>query len=81
MHGIGGIVGSLLTGVFASKTISGVEGSVLAQLAGVGAVMLYSLTMTTLLLWITSRFVSLRVSESAERDGLDIDQHAERLGT
>ena len=81
VHGIGGIVGSLLTGVFASKTISGVEGSVLAQLAGVGAVMLYSLTMTTLLLWITSRFVSLRVSESAERDGLDIDQHAERLGT
>ena len=81
VHGIGGIVGSLLTGVFASKTISGVEGSVLVQLASVGVVMLYSLTMTSLLLWITSLFVGLRVSESAELEGLDIDQHAERLGT
>lgn len=81
VHGIGGIVGSLLTGVFASKTISGVEGSVLIQFVGAGSVMLYSLVMTGLLLWITSRFVSLRVSETAEIDGLDIDQHAERLGT
>ena len=81
VHGIGGIVGSLLTGVFASKTISGVEGSVLIQFVGTGAVMLYSLVMTGLLLWITSQFVSLRVSETAENDGLDIDQHAERMGT
>lgn len=81
VHGIGGIVGSLLTGIFASKTISGVEGSVLIQFVGVACVMIYSLVMTSLLLWITSRFVSLRVSEVAESDGLDIDQHAERLGT
>jgi ammonium transporter, Amt family len=81
VHGIGGLVGSLLTGVFASKTISGVEGSVLTQLVGAGSVMLYSLVMTGLLLWITSLFVRLRVSETAEIDGLDIDQHAERLGT
>ncbi len=81
VHGIGGIVGSLLTGVFASKTISGVEGNVLIQFVGAGSVMIYSMVMTGLLLWITSLFVSLRVSESAESDGLDIDQHAERLGT
>lgn len=81
VHGIGGIAGSLLTGVFASKTISGVEGSVLIQFVGAACVMIYSLVMTSLLLWITSRFVSLRVSEAAEIDGLDIDQHAERLGT
>ena len=81
VHGIGGIVGSLLTGVFASKTISGVEGSVLIQFVGAGTVMLYSLAMTGLLLWITSLCVSLRVSETAESDGLDIDQHAERMGT
>jgi len=37
--------------------------------------------MTGLLLWITSRRVSLRVDEAAESDGLDIDQHAERLGS
>jgi len=81
VHGVGGIVGSLLTGVFASKSISGVEGSVLTQALGAGSVMLYSLVMTALLLWVTSRFVSLRVGEAAEIDGLDIDQHAERLGT
>ncbi|CAN7395288.1 ammonium transporter [Polaromonas sp. LjRoot131] len=81
VHGVGGIVGSLLTGVFASKAISGVEGSVLTQAIGAGAVMLYSLFMTALALWVTSLLVSLRVSEASESDGLDITQHAERLGT
>lgn len=81
VHGVGGIVGSLLTGVFASKTISGVEGSLLTQAIGVGAVLCYSLVMTAFALWITSLFVSLRVSDSAESDGLDIAQHAERIGT
>ena len=81
VHGVGGIVGSLLTGVFASKAISGVEGSLLTQFISAGSVMLYSLFMTALALWITSKFVSLRVSEASESDGLDITQHAERLGT
>ncbi|WP_411880752.1 ammonium transporter [Polaromonas sp. YR568] len=81
VHGVGGIVGSLLTGVFASKTISGSEGSVLTQAIGAGAVMIYSLFMTALALWVTSLIVSLRVSEASESDGLDITQHAERLGT
>ena len=81
VHGVGGVVGSLLTGVFASKTISGVDSSVLTQFIGAGSVMLYSLLMTALVLWITSLFVSLRVGETSESDGLDISQHAERMGT
>jgi Amt family ammonium transporter len=81
VHGVGGIVGSLLTGVFASKAISGAQGNVLTQAIGAGSVMLYSLFMTALALWITSLIVSLRVSEASESDGLDITQHAERLGT
>ena len=81
VHGVGGIAGSLLTGVFASKTISGVEGSVLTQAIGVGAVLGYSLLMTAVVLWITSLVFSLRVSDSSESDGLDIAQHAERMGT
>ena len=81
VHGVGGIVGSLLTGVFASKTISGVEGSVWTQAIGVGAVLCYSLLMTAVVLWITSLIFSLRVSDSSESDGLDIAQHAERIGT
>jgi Amt family ammonium transporter len=79
VHGVGGIVGSLLTGVFASKSISGAEGSVLTQLIGIGAVMAYSLTMTAFVLWITSLFFKLRASDTAESDGMDISQHAERI--
>ena len=48
VHGVGGVVGSLLTGVFASKTISGVDSSVLTQFIGAGSVMLYSLFNTFL---------------------------------
>ena len=81
VHGVGGVVGSLLTGIFASKTISGSEGSLLTQFIGAGSVMLYSLFMTGLALWITSMIVSLRVGETSETDGLDISQHAERMGT
>ncbi|MDO9360499.1 MAG: ammonium transporter [Polaromonas sp.] len=79
VHGVGGIVGSLLTGIFASKTISGVEGSLLNQFIGIGAVLCYSLIMTAVVLWITSLFFSLRVSEASEADGMDIAQHAERI--
>ena len=80
VHGIGGIVGSLLTGVFASRTIAGVDGSVLTQAMGVGAVMLFSLLGTAVLLWITDRAVGLRVDEASEQQGLDIAQHREHLG-
>ncbi|MGQ2980034.1 MAG: ammonium transporter [Polaromonas sp.] len=79
VHGVGGIVGSLLTGLFASKTISGVEGSIFTQAIGVGAVLCYSLLMTAVVLWITSLFFSLRVSEASESDGMDIALHAERI--
>ncbi|MDO9406115.1 MAG: ammonium transporter [Polaromonas sp.] len=81
VHGVGGIVGSLLTGVFADKVISGVEGSVLTQFIGAGSVMLYSLVMSAVALWITSLIVSLRVGEQSESDGMDLSQHAERLGS
>ena len=80
VHGIGDIVGSLLTGVFATKAI-GVEGSVWIQCVGVASVVAYRLVITGLLPWLTSLCVSLRVNEEAESDGLDIVQHAERMGT
>ena len=81
VHGIGGIVGSLLTGVFASKAISGVESSVWLQAIGAGSVALYSLLMTALVLWLTSLVIDIRVSEASETEGLDLSQHAEKLGT
>ena len=80
MHGIGGIVGSLLTGVLANETVGGVQGSLFTQAIGVGAVMAYSLVATAALLWITNFAMGLRVDVQSEQTGLDIAQHRERLG-
>ncbi|WP_439589644.1 ammonium transporter [Hydrogenophaga sp.] len=80
VHGVGGLVGALLTGVLADPAISGVEASLVAQLVGCLAVLAYSLVMTAVVLWITSRFATLRVRESEERMGLDASLHNEQLG-
>ncbi len=80
VHGVGGIVGCMLTGLLADESISGANGSLLVQFISAGSVMLYSMVMTAVALWLTSRMVSLRVSEADESDGLDLTQHAERLG-
>ncbi len=81
VHGIGGIVGSLMTGVLASKTISGVTGNLMTQLIGVGAVMFYSAAVTTALLLLIKAVVGLRVDPHEELDGMDISVHRERIGT
>ena len=81
VHGIGGIVGSLLTGFLASKSIGGVQGQPMVQFAGVVFVVLYSGGMSALLLWITKIWFDLRVEESDEQTGLDISLHREQLGT
>jgi Amt family ammonium transporter len=81
VHAVGGIVGSLLTGPLASKSVSGVTGDLLTQLIGVAAVFAYALVGTAVLLVITKVIVGLRVDEQTELAGLDIGQHRERLGT
>jgi Amt family ammonium transporter len=80
VHGIGGIVGSLLTGLLASNSVSGAHGNVGTQLVGVAAVVAYSAAMTAVLLWLTKVIVGLRVSDAAEGAGLDISQHREKMG-
>ena len=80
VHGIGGIVGSLLTGVFADRRISGVNGDVITQATAVGAVALYSAIGTAVVLVIVRVLVGLRVDDEAERLGLDLAEHRERLG-
>jgi Amt family ammonium transporter len=79
VHGIGGIVGALLTGVFASSQISGVEGSVLAQCKGVAATVIYGFVASCAILKIIDRTIGLRVPEDQEREGLDITLHGESL--
>lgn len=80
VHGIGGIVGSLLTGVLASKGISGMQGDINIQLIGVVVVALYSGLMSWVLLWFTRWLVGMRVDASAEQTGLDISLHREQIG-
>ena len=79
VHCIGGIIGALLTGVFASKEISGVEGSVLTQLWGVGTTLIYGFVMSYIILKVIDMTMGLRVTEDQEREGLDISLHGERV--
>ena len=72
--------GALLTGVLVDPAISGAQGSVVAQLIACVAVLGYSLVMTAVVLWITSRFATLRVRERDEQAGLDASLHQEQLG-
>jgi Amt family ammonium transporter len=80
VHGVGGLVGALLTGLLADPAISGVEVSFMAQVIACVAVLAYSLVMTAVVLWLTSRFTTLRVREFEERAGLDVSLHNEQLG-
>jgi Amt family ammonium transporter len=79
VHGIGGIIGALLTGVFASKEISGFDGSVVTQLWGVGTTVIYGFVVSYIILKIIDVTIGLRVSEEQERTGLDISLHGESL--
>ena len=79
VHCIGGIIGALLTGVFASKEISGSDGSVLTQLWGVGTTLIYGFVMSFIILKVIDMTMGLRVTEEQEREGLDISLHGERV--
>jgi Amt family ammonium transporter len=89
VHGIGGIVGALLTGVFAIQAIAGTEGpvgllegnggQVLTQLYGVAVTVAYCAIVTFILLKLVDVTVGLRVSPAEERDGLDLALHGETV--
>jgi Amt family ammonium transporter len=79
VHGVGGIIGALLTGVLASPTVGGVAGSLQNQAIGVVATLAYSGLMTLLILWLVDRLVGLRVTQQQEVDGLDLSLHGERV--
>jgi Amt family ammonium transporter len=86
VHGVGGLVGTLLTGVFATAAIGGVSGLIegnsrqlLIQVYGVAVTLVWSAGVTFVLLKLVSAFVPLRVSREHELEGLDISQHGEAL--
>ena len=79
IHGIGGMVGAVLTGVFVSTTISGASVNWLAQIEGIGITVLYSGIVSLVLLKIIDKTMGLRVDADEERQGLDISSHGERI--
>ena len=78
VHGVGGIFGSILVGVFAVKSINGIDGLIagnvhqfLMQLLGVVIVAVYAFIVTFVLLKVINLFVPVRVSKEMEINGLD----------
>jgi len=86
IHGVGGIIGALLTGVFAAEAVSGTPGmlegnvaQIVPQLYGVGVTIAYSGIVTFVLVKIVGAFMGLRVKEDDEREGLDVTLHGESV--
>jgi Amt family ammonium transporter len=84
VHGVGGIMGSILVALFASENLGGypVTGSLGAQfgaqLFGVGAAVIWTAVATMGILLVTKALVGLRASEQFVQDGLDLAEHGER---
>jgi Amt family ammonium transporter len=93
VHGIGGIVGALGTGIVVNPALGGtgvpdfVSGTIgvydftaqmISQLWGVGTVIVWSGTVSFVLFVVIKMVMGLRVSEEAEREGLDVAEHGEK---
>ena len=89
VHGVGGILGTLAAGIFASSELGvfsgqglaagrGIGTQLLTQACGVAAVGLYTALMTWVLLRVAGALVGLRVSAEEETEGLDVVLHNER---
>ncbi|MDD5376042.1 ammonium transporter [Acidithiobacillus sp.] len=86
VHAIGGIIGALLTGVFAVKAIGGTAGmlegntgQLLIQATGVGVTIVYDAIVSFIILKVIDWTLGLRVIGEQEREGLDITQHGEQV--
>ncbi len=93
VHGVGGILGAILTGVFAAPSLGGsgiydyvankvadnydILGQVIIQVTGVGVTLIWSGTVAFICYKIVDVVVGLRVPEDEEREGLDITSHGE----
>ncbi len=87
IHGVGGLTGTLLLGVFASKAVNpgGVDGLLFGgglsqfflQALGIVVVCAYTMVVSWFILKAVDMFIGLRVSEEAENQGLDYTEHSE----
>jgi ammonium transporter, Amt family len=84
VHGVGGIVGTLLVGIFASSTLGGLKvgldivGQLKVQLAAVAITAIYSCAVSFVLLKILNLAIGIRVTSQSEQMGLDLAEHEER---
>ena len=85
MHGIGGILGAILTGVFAAPSLGGfnaattdIAAQVWIQCKGVGFTVIYTAIVTFIILKVLDMVMGLRVTDEEEAVGLDLAQHNER---
>ncbi len=85
VHGIGGIVGSIGTGVFVSPALGGVgldgydmAGQVWTQIMAVAVALAWSGIGSSILYFIVDKTIGLRVATDEEREGLDLAEHGER---
>jgi Amt family ammonium transporter len=80
---VGGIVGAILTGVFSAQSLGGTKADLdighqlWVQVVSVGFTVLWSAVVTAVILLVVRALVGLRVSEEAERTGLDVTTHGE----
>jgi Amt family ammonium transporter len=88
VHGVGGIAGALLTGVFAvaavggegkSGLIDGNPGQVLTQIEGIAFTIIWCAVATFVILKVVQAFCGLRVDQEYEIEGLDLALHGERV--
>jgi Amt family ammonium transporter len=86
VHGVGGALGAVLTGVFATAALDPgkigglIEGKTevfVAQLIGIGAAALYSVVVTVGILFVLKKTMGLRVDAETEHEGLDSTLHGE----
>ncbi|OTG81241.1 ammonia channel protein [Acinetobacter sp. ANC 4558] len=85
LHGVGGIVGAILTAFFASEFIMGDNApthlmtQLWIQIEGVLATIAYSAVLTFIILKVIDLIIGIRVESEDERMGLDLSQHGERI--
>lgn len=84
VHGVGGIIGTILLGVFASKDVNGISGLIEGdvhqfgiQIFGTLLASAYAFVITMLILKVVNKFLPVRVTPEEERIGLDASLHHE----
>jgi len=83
VHGVAGIVGALLVGIFADASINelGKDASLVKQFYGVAVTIVYTGVVTAIILYVLQAVMGLRPGNIEEEEGLDVTEHGERAYT